>query len=847
MRNVIRINDGWLFTLDGKTETVNLPHTWNAFDGQDGTNGYLRTKATYSKELPKSDKKTFLECKGVNSKAEIRVNNELVAVHEGGYSAFRVDISDYIRHGCRVDITADNSPDESVYPTMADFTFYGGVYRDVNLIEVPDCRFSMKDYGSDGIYITPRHVGEGGWELSIKALIDNADCSHKARFTLIDAEGNEKASTVADLRPIISAKLPVEDPILWNGRKNPYLYTVRCEIFDSSIGEVTDNIDIRTGLRDYRIDSHKGFFLNGEHIKLQGVSRHQDRENMGNAITEKQHAEDVKLILDVGANSVRLAHYQQNSYFYDLCDESGLLVWAEVPVISRFSSKRNKNAEQQLVELIKQNYNHPSIFCWGIENEITIGGSASKRLITFLKRMNKLARYLDPTRYTTCAQLCMCPVTSPLNHITDILGYNHYFGWYMGSCNEFDKWLDEWHRENPEGKLCLSEYGAEGITKYHSDSPLQGDYSEDYQALFHEHYIKAINERDWLWGSYVWNMFDFGSASRNEGGVRGRNNKGLVTFDRKIKKDSFWLYKAYWSDKKFVRIAGERYVNRPAGKSKIKVYSNCPEVTLEVNGKAYTQKADKVFIFEDVELKLGENVIKARGGKGYYMRGTFTHHNVDFTKDLFHMADDLGFSELSMEPVVAPPDSPEALTEEDLPKLFDQYELLANDMLRRQKAGKPITFYHYILDLKHGPCIYKRISGCGSGTEYMAVTPWGDLYPCHQFVGDPNYKLGNVWDGVTNTALRDEFKLGNVYARPDCKDCWARLYCAGGCAANALHATGDIHGTYEYGCKVFRKRMECALMMQVAQRLDPELAKNAVQFESDCDGCGESNDGACEK
>ena len=457
MRNIIRINDGWLFTLDGKTETVNLPHTWNAFDGQDGTNGYLRTKATYSKELPKSDKKTFLECRGVNSKAEVRVNNELVAVHEGGYSAFRVDISDYIRYGCRVDITADNSPDESVYPTMADFTFYGGVYRDVNLIEVPDCRFTMNDYGSDGIYITPRRVGEDGWELSIKALIDNADCSHKARFTLIDADGNEKASAIADLCPIISAKLPVEDPVLWNGRKNPYLYTVRCEIFDSTTEEVTDNIDIRTGLREYHIDSHKGFFLNGEHIKLQGVSRHQDRENMGNAITEKQHAEDIKIILDVGANSVRLAHYQQNSYFYDLCDESGLLVWAEVPVISRFSPKRNENAEQQLVELIKQNYNHPSIFCWGIENEITIAGSASKKLITFLKHMHKVARHLDPTRYTTCAQLTTCPVNSPLNHITDIIGYNHYYGWYMGPCDEINNWLDEWHRENPEGKLCLSE------------------------------------------------------------------------------------------------------------------------------------------------------------------------------------------------------------------------------------------------------------------------------------------------------------------------------------------------------------------------------------------------------
>ncbi len=214
-----------------------------------------------------------------------------------------------------------------------------------------------------------------------------------------------------------------------------------------------------------------------------------------------------------------------------------------------------------------------------------------------------------------------------------------------------------------------------------------------------------------------------------------------------------------------------------------------------------------------------QQFVKARGGKNYYMRGTFTHFNPDFTNDLFHMADDLGFTELSMEPVVCAPDDPCALTEADFPVLCEQYEILAKDMLRREKAGKPITFYHYMLDLRHGPCIYKRISGCGSGTEYMAVTPWGDLYPCHQFVGDEAYKLGDVWNGVTNTALRDEFKLCNVYARPDCKDCWARLYCSGGCAANALHASGDIHGVYEYGCRVFRKRMECALMMKVAEAL----------------------------
>ncbi len=238
-----------------------------------------------------------------------------------------------------------------------------------------------------------------------------------------------------------------------------------------------------------------------------------------------------------------------------------------------------------------------------------------------------------------------------------------------------------------------------------------------------------------------------------------------------------------------------------------------------------------------------KKLVDARGGKGYYMRGTFTHYNTDFTNDLFHMADDLGFAELSMEPVVTDPASPSALTEDDLPVLFNQYELLAKDMLRREKAGRPITFYHYMIDLEHGPCVYKRISGCGSGTEYMAVTPWGDLYPCHQFVGEEKYKLGDVWNGVTNTELRDEFKLCNVYARPDCKDCWAKLYCSGGCAANAMHATGDIHGTYEYGCRVFRKRIECALMIKVAEALDPELANlHPEALRTENSACGETDD-----
>lgn len=211
-----------------------------------------------------------------------------------------------------------------------------------------------------------------------------------------------------------------------------------------------------------------------------------------------------------------------------------------------------------------------------------------------------------------------------------------------------------------------------------------------------------------------------------------------------------------------------------------------------------------------------QKLVKARGGKNYYMRGTFTHANPDFTNDVFHMAD-LGFTELSMEPVVCAPDDPAALTEQDLAVVKEQYELLAFDMLRRKKEGKPITFYHYMLDLENGPCIYKRISGCGSGTEYMAVTPWGDLYPCHQFVGEEAYKLGDIWSGVTNTALREEFRACNAYARPECRDCWAKLYCSGGCAANAYHASGSIRGIYEPGCELFRKRIECAVMMCVAE------------------------------
>lgn len=611
MRNITLINDNWNFSLNGKTESVNLPHTWNNFDGQDGTNGYVRAKASYKRKLPKSNNTTYLECCGVNAKAEVIINGVSIGTHIGGYSGFRFDISEYIKNGCEIEITADNTHSDEIYPAIADFTFYGGIYRNVNLIEVGRCHFSMSDYGSDGVYITPIKKGEK-WFIQIKSLVENALDSNILEYFIKNSDGKVVATAKSDVKYINFTEIEIPNPVLWQGIENPYLYTLECSIRSSE--EVEDNLSISFGLREINIDSCKGFLLNNKQVKLKGVSRHQDRENMGNAITEQEHAEDVSLILDVGANSVRLAHYQQNSFFYDLCDENGLLVWAEIPMISRYSKKARKNAKLQLVELIKQNYNHPSIYCWGIENEITIG-RATNSLVSFLKKQNALAKKLDSTRYTTCAQLSTYPVTGQLNSITDILGYNHYFGWYMDTVNGFDKWLDSWRKKQPDKKLCISEYGAEGILKYHSENPVQGDYSEDYQALYHEHYIKAINEREWLFGSYVWNMFDFGSASRNEGGIRGRNNKGLVTFDRKIKKDSFYLYKAFWSDEKFVHITKKRFGNRLVGKTKIKIYSNCDEITLEWGKNKRTVKGDKIFVFENIDIAEGNNKFTAKCGK----------------------------------------------------------------------------------------------------------------------------------------------------------------------------------------------------------------------------------------
>lgn len=619
MREIKAINSDWAF-LKGDTkhhkvpkkakkkwETVNLPHTWNALDGQDGGFDYHRGACWYFKEIeisPESGKQIFLEIPAASLSAEVYINENHVCTHKGGFSTFRVNITPFInpKKATKIAICVDNGESNKIYPQTADFTFFGGLYRGVNLLEVTDTHFDLEYAGGCGVMVTPTVNTDGSADVEIQSFEKNAE-GYRVQYRI----GN----LVADKEnPVIH----IDEPHLWNGRKDPYLYTLDAQIVKNNI--VIDSVSTKFGIRSFHIDAEKGFFLNGEPYPLHGVSRHQDRENMGWAITEKEHKEDMELIAEVGANTIRLAHYQHSQYFYDLCDEYGMIVWAEIPFISAFlkTPEARENTLLQMKELVVQNYNHPSIICWGISNEITIGGE-DPELVENLNALNDLCHSLDKTRPTTMAQLTMVEMDSPLNKITDILSYNHYFGWYMGDVSDNGPWLDEFHKLNPEICLGVSEYGCEGILKYHNDNPQMQDYSEEYQAYYHEKMLETFATRPYLWSTHVWNMFDFASDMRDEGGVKGRNNKGLVTFDRKIKKDSFFIYKAYWSDVKFVHLCGRRYVNRPTEKTDIKVYSNCNSITLFVNNvEIATESCDKIALFKNVSLIDGENTIKAVSG-----------------------------------------------------------------------------------------------------------------------------------------------------------------------------------------------------------------------------------------
>ncbi len=626
MRIKKNINEiGWKFQKDCSSipkvypsgwENVSLPHTWNALDGQDGGNDYFRGACMYAARLerPEMEGCIFLEVEAASLVADVYVNGKKAGHHEGGYSAFRVEITDYLKAGENLlCILVDNSDCGHVYPQMADFTFFGGLYRNVSLIMVPESHFDLNYHGGEGIICRTKMRGDTA-ELTAETWIEHAQKGELVQFSIRNAEGHIVACDAVKADREVRTVLEIPSPHLWQGVEDPYMYSITAELIRDE--EVLDQVMIPLGIRTFKVDPQRGFILNGKVTPLRGVSRHQDREDKGYAVTEEEMLEDAELIRELGANTVRLAHYQHSRYFYDLCDKFGFVVWAEIPLISAMNEEEaaHKNCRSQLMELICQNFHHPSICFWGIANEITIGGETPK-MEERLRDLNHLAKELDPDRLTTMAQFFMQPIGSRLNFITDLVSYNHYFGWYVGEFKDNEAWLDNFHSQYPNQALGISEYGCEGIPAYHSDNPKRRDYTEEYQELYHEHMAKVISERPWLWATHVWNMFDFAADSRDEGGVKGRNNKGLVTMDRKVKKDAFFLYKAYWSKEAFVHICGRRYAKRTGDMVSVKVYSNQPEVILYMDGKQVgRRKGEKIFYFEVLPWTDGEHVLTAKAG-----------------------------------------------------------------------------------------------------------------------------------------------------------------------------------------------------------------------------------------
>ena len=619
----MKLKDNWMFVKEAenaadaaskKGTAVSLPHTWNAVDGQDGGNDYHRGTCWYVTKFQKPEleagSQVYVEFLGASVIADVYLNGEAVAHHEGGYSTFRVNLTDKLQEENVLAVALNNADNNYVYPQKADFTFYGGLYRMVNLIVVPESHFELDYAGGNGIAVTPtvecdeNRVPTGKASVKVETWVTgNAD---SVVITITGEESESKIVSVVDGHA--EATFELEHVHLWDGVDDPYLYHAKAEL---SSGDVTETT---FGCRSFYTDPEKGFVLNGRVYPLRGVSRHQDRTGAGNALSYEMHKEDMEIIKEIGANTIRLAHYQHAQEFYDLCDEYGMVVWAEIPYITMHMPNGRANTLSQMEELVVQNYNHPSIVCWGLSNEITAATPVDEDLLENHRLLNDLCHKLDKTRFTTMANVFMQETDSPLLEIPDVNSYNLYFGWYLGELEQNDEFFDEYHAKYPDRCIGFSEYGADANPQYQSTNPTHGDYSETYQTVYHEHMLKMIEERPYLWATHVWNMFDFAADGRDEGGKHGVNQKGLVTMDRKLKKDAFYLYKAYWNkEDAFVHICGSRYVDRKEDTTEVKVYSNQTTVSLYVDGTLLeTQDGSRIFRF--AVPMTGEHEIVAKAG-----------------------------------------------------------------------------------------------------------------------------------------------------------------------------------------------------------------------------------------
>lgn len=638
------INSDWYFTkeaesetpeaVSGKAEKVSLPHCFNAADGQNGEGmyrGYCLYQKSVSFNRKDLEKNWYLEIGAASLVSRIFINGKLAAENQCGFSMYRVHLNPYIREGNNlIAISVDNRVNDTVYPIGADFSFYGGIYRDVYLICTGRVHLDFLDGSRDGVYIDYEKTGKD-FRLRVRGRIVREGIEQTDPETvtveccLKDRSGEsvwEKCEQICiEVKNDFQISGTVSAPHLWQGTEDPYLYRLYVRVLGQGC---QDERVIEVGFRTIEITPDKGLFLNGKAIKLQGVSRHQDFAGAGNALHEEEMELDMEIIKEMGANSIRLAHYQHHDYFYTLCDRAGMLVWAEIPFISRPSKtdKTNRNAKEQLDKLIRQAYNHCSVFCWGIQNEITLTGE-TQEIYDLVKELAEEARKLDAYRYIAQANEHNVETDSGLHELTDLAGYNLYYGWYYGKVQDLGSYLDHFHNERKSIPLLVTEYGVDANPAYHSSEPEVKDYTEEYQLMFHNSVLNTFKMRPWLLGGYVWAMFDFGSSIRNEGGKKGINQKGLVTIDRKIKKDAYYLYKAYWSRNPFIKIAGSRYTDRHRKDDTIMILTNLSDVRLYVNEKLQniSEADERLIVFKGIKLKEGKNIVRAaasdRNGQEY--------------------------------------------------------------------------------------------------------------------------------------------------------------------------------------------------------------------------------------
>ena len=637
-RQDILLNNDWNFRFShqvqkGTEVRVDLPHTWNAQDALSGKIDYKRGIGNYEKNLfirPEwKGKRLFIRFEGVNNIADVFINRRHIGEHRGGYGAFIFEITGKVEYGKEnsILVRVNNGEQLDIMPLVGDFNFYGGIYRDVHLLITDETCISPLDYASPGVRLIQDSVSHR--YAKVRAIVDLSNGSSgnqevELNVRLLDGqrvvkEGTKNVNLSGNEVMQQELTFEIDQPHLWNGRQDPFLYQAEVTLFRN--GQMVDRVTQPLGLRFYRIDPDKGFFLNGKHLPLQGVCRHQDRSEVGNALRPQHHEEDVALMLEMGVNAVRLAHYPQATYFYDLMDKNGIIVWAEIPFVGPggYNDKGfvdlpafRANGKEQLKELIRQHYNHLSICVWGLFNELTELGDNP---VEYIKELNVLAHQEDTTRPTTSASNQM----GDLNFITDAIAWNRYDGWYGGTPADLGKWSDRMHKDHPEICIAISEYGA-GASIYHQQDslvktvPTSWWHPENWQTYYHIENWKTISSRPYVWGSFVWNMFDFGAAHRTEGDRPGINDKGLVTFDRKVRKDAFYFYKANWNrEEPMLYLTGKRDTVRTQRLQTITAFTNLSGAELFVNGKSYGKAIpDSYAILEwkNVELQPGENEIK---------------------------------------------------------------------------------------------------------------------------------------------------------------------------------------------------------------------------------------------